>query len=82
LHDIQVKSPAAGHVHAKTGTFLWGNPLGEGSVLVSKALAGYMTTREQKELVFAIYVNHVPLSSKENPRKVGEEIDYACRRPC
>ncbi len=56
-------SPARGHVRAKTGTFWVENGLDGKSVLTSKALAGYMETAKGRTLVFAIFVNNVPLDA-------------------
>ncbi len=44
LWNIQVKSPAAGHVYAKTGTYSSEDLLHEGVLVNGKGLAGYMTT--------------------------------------
>ena len=62
LFKIQVNSPAAGHVHAKTGTYDVYNALGKNLMLTGKGLAGYMETAEGEHLIFALYVNMVPLS--------------------
>jgi D-alanyl-D-alanine carboxypeptidase/D-alanyl-D-alanine-endopeptidase (penicillin-binding protein 4) len=62
LFKIQVNSPAAGHVHAKTGTYDVYNALGKNLILTGKGLAGYMETAEGERLIFALYVNMVPLS--------------------
>ena len=48
-----VDTPAAGRVHAKTGT------LGDAS-----ALAGYLTTRSGRTVAFAIMVNNAPGATK------------------
>ena len=61
LVDIQTDSPAAGHVHAKTGTYVLEDPLNRGAFLTAKGLAGYLTTSSGERLAFAIYVNNVPL---------------------
>ena len=45
LWNIQVKSPAAGAVHAKTGTYSVEDLLHEGMMVTGKGLAGYMTTK-------------------------------------
>jgi PBP4 family serine-type D-alanyl-D-alanine carboxypeptidase len=66
LFEIQVNSPAAGHVFAKTGTYGRSDLLHEGLMVDSKALAGYMTTKSGKKISFAIFVNHVPVSSEPN----------------
>ena len=50
---------AAGHVHAKTGTFGVGDPLNGRLLITGKGLAGYMTTARGERLAFAAYVNNV-----------------------
>lgn len=59
LFDIQPNSPAAGHVHAKTGTFAVGDPLNGRLLVTGKGLAGYLTTAGGERLAFAAYVNNV-----------------------
>lgn len=61
LSKIQMDSPAAGHVHAKTGTYGVYNSLGKDLMLTGKGLAGYMETADGQHLIFALYVNMVPL---------------------
>jgi D-alanyl-D-alanine carboxypeptidase/D-alanyl-D-alanine-endopeptidase (penicillin-binding protein 4) len=62
LFDIQSQSPAAGSVHAKTGTFSVYDPLNRQILVTGKGLAGYMTTKKGDHLAFAIYVNNVSVS--------------------
>src|SRR5579864_1643933 len=59
LWNIQQDSPAAGFVHAKTGTFSAPNALTKTLMITGKGLAGYMTTASGDHLAFAIYANHV-----------------------
>jgi D-alanyl-D-alanine carboxypeptidase/D-alanyl-D-alanine-endopeptidase (penicillin-binding protein 4) len=61
LWNIQVNSPAAGHVYAKTGTYSSGDLLHEAVIVDGKGLAGYMTTADGRHLALAIYANNVPL---------------------
>jgi len=61
LAKIQVDSPAAGHVFAKTGTFNSEDRLNGAQMLNAKGLAGYITTKKGEHLVFAAYVNHAAL---------------------
>ena len=63
LAKIQINSPAAGHVFAKTGTFGSEDKLGGRLMLNGKGLAGYVLTKDGKRLAFAAYVNHVSLAS-------------------
>ncbi|HEY6328339.1 MAG TPA: D-alanyl-D-alanine carboxypeptidase, partial [Blastocatellia bacterium] len=65
LWNIQPKSPAAGHVFAKTGTFAEGDLLNKRTIVTGKGLAGYLTTSDGGHLAFAIYVNKV--SVPEDP---------------
>ncbi len=61
LAKIQINSPAAGHVFAKTGTFGSEDKLGGRLMLNGKGLAGYVLTKDGKRLAFAAYLNHVSL---------------------
>jgi D-alanyl-D-alanine carboxypeptidase/D-alanyl-D-alanine-endopeptidase (penicillin-binding protein 4) len=62
LADILPDSPAAGRVYAKTGTFVVPDPLNRAWLLTAKGLAGYIDARSGQRLVFAAYVNNVPLA--------------------
>jgi dihydroorotase/N-acyl-D-amino-acid deacylase len=62
LAKIQVNSPGAGHVFAKTGTFGSEDKLNSKMMLNGKGLAGYVITKDGKKLAFAAYVNHVSLT--------------------
>jgi PBP4 family serine-type D-alanyl-D-alanine carboxypeptidase len=59
LWNIQTGSPAAGHVHAKTGTYQVRDLLHDAFMVTGKGLAGYMTTRDGQRLAFAVYANNV-----------------------
>jgi PBP4 family serine-type D-alanyl-D-alanine carboxypeptidase len=61
LAKIQVKSPAAGHVFAKTGTFGSEDRLNARQMLNGKGLAGYVITKSGRTVAFAAYVNHTAL---------------------
>jgi PBP4 family serine-type D-alanyl-D-alanine carboxypeptidase len=61
LAKIQVSSPAAGHVFAKTGTFGSEDRLNARSMLNGKGLAGYVITKSGRTIAFAAYVNHTAL---------------------
>jgi dihydroorotase/N-acyl-D-amino-acid deacylase len=62
LVKIQVNSPAAGHVHAKTGTYASYDALNKKLMVTGKGLAGYMDTVSGEHLVLALYVNMVSVS--------------------
>ena len=59
LYKIQVDSPAAGHVQAKTGTYDVYDALNKNLMVTGKGLAGYMQTATGERLAFAAYVNMV-----------------------
>jgi N-acyl-D-amino-acid deacylase len=61
LAKIQMNSPGAGHVFAKTGTFGSEDKLNGKLMLNGKGLVGYVITKDNKKLAFAAYVNHVTL---------------------
>jgi len=62
LVKIQVNSPAAGHVHAKTGTYGSYDALNKKVMVTGKGLAGYMDTANGQHLIFALYVNMVEVT--------------------
>lgn len=53
---------AAGHVRAKTGTYVAATPSGKPE-LKSQALGGYITTKSGKHVVYELVVNDVPIDS-------------------
>lgn len=76
LSDIQVNSPAAGHVFAKTGTLRSRDRLNENVWLRGKALSGYIDTVSGERLAFAAYVNNVslPPDSDSADRIAGQAL--------
>ncbi len=66
LYKIQVNSPAAGHVFAKTGTYAVGDSLNNNVMVTGKGLAGFMETARGEHLAFALYVNMVAVP-KDDP---------------
>ena len=62
LVKIQVNSPAAGHVHAKTGTYGAYDALNKKLMVTGKGLAGYMDSADGKRLILALYVNMVSVT--------------------
>ena len=73
------ESPVRGHVHAKTGTFYVENDLDGKTILTSKALAGYLETASGRSLVFAAFVNNVPLDAPRPDRPISEATAEAGR---
>ncbi|HLW79907.1 MAG TPA: D-alanyl-D-alanine carboxypeptidase/D-alanyl-D-alanine-endopeptidase [Terriglobia bacterium] len=64
LWNIQTSSPAAGQVHAKTGTDLADDPLNQNLMVTSKSLAGYFTTPTGEHFAFAVFANRVALPAE------------------
>jgi D-alanyl-D-alanine carboxypeptidase/D-alanyl-D-alanine-endopeptidase (penicillin-binding protein 4) len=76
LFNIQVNSPAAGHVHAKTGTYTTYDALNRKILVTGKGLTGYMETQSGEHLILALYVNNVSVS-REDPdavKNVGDAL--------
>jgi N-acyl-D-amino-acid deacylase len=77
LSKIQVNSPAAGHVHAKTGTYAVYDALNKDLMVTGKGLAGYLDTAPGERLAFAAYANNVPVKMGEHDaiqKIVGEAL--------
>lgn len=71
-------SPARGNVRAKTGTLWWEDTLNGRALLRSKALAGTITTAGGQKLVFAMFVNDVPLPAGVTPAREGKVLGRLC----
>ncbi len=76
---VAADSPARGHAHAKTGTYYVENALNGTTILTSKALAGYLETASGRSLIFAAFVNNVPLDAPTPKRSVSEATAAAGR---
>jgi D-alanyl-D-alanine carboxypeptidase/D-alanyl-D-alanine-endopeptidase (penicillin-binding protein 4) len=76
LFKIEVNSPAAGHVHAKTGTYSVYDALNRNLLVTGKGLAGYMDTAQGQRLILALYVNNVSVSAEDPDAttKIGEVL--------
>jgi PBP4 family serine-type D-alanyl-D-alanine carboxypeptidase len=76
LWNIQRSSPAAGSVHAKTGTYSIYDPLNRRPLVTGKGLAGYISTSDGRRLAFAIYVNNVAVPAEPDAitRIIGQAM--------
>jgi D-alanyl-D-alanine carboxypeptidase/D-alanyl-D-alanine-endopeptidase (penicillin-binding protein 4) len=79
LVKIQTHSPAAGHVFAKTGTFVGYDALNKKLMVTGKGLAGYIDTPGGRHLVFAAYLNMVEVPS-DDPEAINEIAGQALGR--
>jgi D-alanyl-D-alanine carboxypeptidase/D-alanyl-D-alanine-endopeptidase (penicillin-binding protein 4) len=60
---VPADSPVAGKAFAKSGMTVAGDGMNDRALVMTRALAGYMTGQSGRELVFGIYLNNVPLAS-------------------
>jgi D-alanyl-D-alanine carboxypeptidase/D-alanyl-D-alanine-endopeptidase (penicillin-binding protein 4) len=74
LAEVLSDSAAAGHVRAKTGSYVVANNLGGGVMLLGKGLAGYIDAANGHRLVFAVFVNNLALRDMQEVGKVGETL--------
>jgi PBP4 family serine-type D-alanyl-D-alanine carboxypeptidase len=76
LWNIQPNSPAAGHVHAKTGTLSGYDALNRQLLVTAKGLGGYYTSPAGRRYALSIYVNNVsvPLDQAATTRVVGQAL--------
>jgi D-alanyl-D-alanine carboxypeptidase/D-alanyl-D-alanine-endopeptidase (penicillin-binding protein 4) len=71
-------SPARGKVRAKTGTYGDSDFLNGRMLLRSKALAGYLTAENGRTLVFAVFLNDVPLPRGATADREGKALGRLC----
>jgi D-alanyl-D-alanine carboxypeptidase/D-alanyl-D-alanine-endopeptidase (penicillin-binding protein 4) len=74
LWDIQPDSPAAGHIHAKTGTFSAGDMLNHRLMVTGKGIAGYIDRKDGRRLAFAAYINMVDGDPETIAHHVGDAL--------
>ena len=79
---VGAESPARGKVRAKTGTLQWQDLMNDRPLLTSKALAGYLTTKTGRELVFAMFVNNVHLPKGVTGSREGKARGEGVRDYC
>ncbi len=56
-------SPVAGQAVAKSGLTVAGDGINQRPLVMARALAGYMVTGSGRELVFAVYLNNLPIAT-------------------
>jgi D-alanyl-D-alanine carboxypeptidase/D-alanyl-D-alanine-endopeptidase (penicillin-binding protein 4) len=76
--SVGSESPAKDKVQAKTGTLYWDNTMNNGSLMTSKALAGYMTTAKGETLAFALFVNNAPIRNGLTTTVAGKDLGHIC----
>jgi D-alanyl-D-alanine carboxypeptidase/D-alanyl-D-alanine-endopeptidase (penicillin-binding protein 4) len=75
---VDKDSPARGHVVGKTGTYVLLDTMNNRPFLKSKALAGAMTTKGGRELLYVMMVNDVPLQPGGTASRVGKVLGRLC----
>jgi len=60
---VTPQSPVAGKAFAKSGMTVAGDGINQRALVMARALAGYMTTGDGRELAFGVYLNNLPLAS-------------------
>lgn len=73
-NNCKAGNPGCGHVYAKTGTSPWLDLLNCQNYLLAKGLAGYVDAKSGKRLVFAEYVNNVPLTDGMDTNTAGVDL--------
>ena len=75
LSKIQVNSPAAGQVQAKTGTYDVYDALNKNMLITGKGLSGYVQTIRGEHLAFSAYVNMVaaPMDDPDAIQRIAGE---------
>jgi D-alanyl-D-alanine carboxypeptidase/D-alanyl-D-alanine-endopeptidase (penicillin-binding protein 4) len=76
--DVTPTSPARGKVRAKTGTLFWQNSLNGHFLVTSKALAGYLTAKSGRELVFAFVVTGVEINKASETKTIAKALAHLC----
>lgn len=75
---VPTESPARGKAFGKTGTLIWGDAMNGRALLRSKAVAGVMTTAKGTDLIFALFVNDVPLPENVGSSREGKVLGKLC----
>jgi D-alanyl-D-alanine carboxypeptidase/D-alanyl-D-alanine-endopeptidase (penicillin-binding protein 4) len=74
LWDIQTDSPAAGHVHAKTGTLGGSDLLHHSLTITGKGIAGYIDRKDGRRLAFAAYLSMMDGDPETIMHRVGNVL--------
>jgi D-alanyl-D-alanine carboxypeptidase/D-alanyl-D-alanine-endopeptidase (penicillin-binding protein 4) len=74
LWDIQTGSPAAGHVHAKTGTLGGSDLLHRSLMITGKGIAGYIDRKDGERWAFAAYLSMVDGDPETIIHQVGNVL--------
>jgi serine-type D-Ala-D-Ala carboxypeptidase/endopeptidase (penicillin-binding protein 4) len=76
--DVASDSPVRGRVRAKTGTLFWENRMNDHFLVTSKALAGYMTAKSGRELVFSFALSGVQIDKAPQTKAIAKVLAHLC----
>jgi D-alanyl-D-alanine carboxypeptidase/D-alanyl-D-alanine-endopeptidase (penicillin-binding protein 4) len=76
--DVTTQSLAHRKVRAKTGTLFWENLLNDHFLVTSKALAGYLTAKSGRELVFSFVVTGVDIDKAPQTKTIAKILAHVC----
>ncbi len=77
-NDVPPTSPARGKIRAKSGTLFWENSMNDKFLVTSKALAGYLTAKSGRELVFSFVVNNAAIEKAVQTKEIGKTLGRLC----
>jgi D-alanyl-D-alanine carboxypeptidase/D-alanyl-D-alanine-endopeptidase (penicillin-binding protein 4) len=78
VDHVTAASPARGKVRAKSGLLFWKNVMNDRFLVVSNALAGYLTAKSGRELVFSFVVNAAQIDKIAQHKEIGKVLGHLC----
>ena len=77
-HIVAPSSPAKGKVFAKTGTTILGGNVKGKIILLTRGLAGYITSKKGKKLIFALYINNAIIKNLKDVFSIANITGKIC----
>jgi len=74
LKFVDEESPATGRVRGKTGTSIGFNPDTQQFIVKAKSLGGYIDSKSDRRLIFAVFVNNALLSDISEIFEVNNDL--------
>lgn len=74
LKFVDEGSPATGRVRGKTGTSIGFDPVTDELFFRAKTLGGYIDSISDRRLIFAVFVNNVPLTSLSDVLELNNDL--------
>jgi len=73
IETVAEDSPVRGKASAKSGTTVAGDVMNQRGITMVRALAGYLTAKSGRELIFTLYVSDVPIKDNLDVLNVIKE---------